>query len=101
MAQTRRKQRSHLHKPKRNRFYFKVTGTGPFPTDMLRRDGCFPVSAEDTRRAIYMTDEEKRSGIVMALWGFYPPNVERWASFGWKVTGILVVKRGEEPHEGV
>ena len=61
-----------------------VTGTGPFPLDMMRYDCCWPSSSADV---YIMEDTDKRTLFVKmasstkkATW-----TPERWASFGWKL----------------
>ena len=67
---------------------FTVTGRGPFPFDMLRRDQCYPVSSVDAT-AIGTTHDElgKRSvRLRTADWSNITPG--RWDSFGWTVSDI-------------
>ena len=65
---------------------FEVRGSGYFPMDMLRYDGCYPATTDDVLR---MSDNEKGWRTVRL---FMPvsskdivPTVGRWRSFGWQV----------------
>lgn len=75
---------------------FTVEGKYQFPTDMLRKDECWPV---DTLSAHAITDSIATGGVghtVKLASAHLPmgPNDARWASFGWHVTQI----NDEEPH---
>lgn len=58
---------------------FKVTGSGPFPLDMLRYDRCWPNSSDD---ALEMTGPQQRT-IWLRSDDKTVPTVTRWQTFGW------------------
>ena len=69
-------------------YTYEVTGTGPFPLDMLRYDTAYP----DNPRAVDTLPDARRglsatSGVrfTLRLRSQYPPTTERWRSFGWGV----------------
>lgn len=58
---------------------------GPFPTDMLRYDCCWPASTEDAiAMSISIADSEGTKPITLC--SNKPPTPKRWASFGWNIT---------------
>ena len=64
-----------------------VRGTGRFPYDMLRYDGCVPWSEKDSYA---INDDEGAPSLrTVELRRFCPndssPTIGRWESFGWKV----------------
>ena len=63
-----------------------VTGSGPFPFDMLRRDRCFPLSEDDAFMVGYDRDDKTR---IVQLVRFSEDGTgatrARWQSFGWEV----------------
>lgn len=66
---------------------FEVTGKGFFPTDMLRRDCCFPESTSDVEEMAFGTGEMRTVRMVThhstkANPGLTP---DRWRSFGWEL----------------
>ena len=73
-------------------YTYEVTGRLPFPVDMLRYDAAYPT---DPRSVDTLTAALKGSyGVVLAptevapiirLRSNYPPTVDRWKSFGWRV----------------
>lgn len=72
---------------------FTVEGSGQFPVDMLRYDGCYPATErEDVLAIAAHTYGEKRRVvlIVRPLKGdkFVNLTPARWASFGWRFVGI-------------
>lgn len=90
-------------------FKATVTGTGPFPIDMLRYDGCYPNSETRDSSAIasslgyaltrgdfdpaHPNQPKVRSiEVVKFVHGRdqarEPFTIARWASFGWKVTDV-------------
>lgn len=89
------KTRSIRPKPACYSLAFTVFGSGAFPTDMLRRDQCYPATNEDVNNIIWMPSEhggdaperhvcliktvKSRSQVKTAI------NDARWASLGWRV----------------
>jgi len=71
-------------------YYFTVTGSYVFPTDMLRYDSCYPVDETNIHIAPYGNGSEdffhtKRSVNLKAN---NPPTIDRWRSFDWSVSNI-------------
>jgi hypothetical protein len=75
---------------------FKVEGSGTFPVDMLRHDGCFPHSTDDAMsivkgRGVGSKDRVHDTTRVVELVTHHPNKSdhrltpERWRSFGWRV----------------
>jgi len=72
---------------------FIVEGTGHFPTDMLRYDGCYPATQEDVTKLDWeVHDGLKPRRITLRCRGAKEsgPSVERWKSFGWPVVNQLL-----------
>lgn len=69
---------------------FTVTGTGPFPFDMLRFDECWPASITDAiaMERASQAGHAHRESINLRAFGFTRPTLARWDSFGWKVSHI-------------
>jgi len=70
---------------------FVVSGDTPFPFDMLRYDACYPMISEEL---IHLTGPRINEASYVTLAHNAPrkgwkPTRERWASFGWKVRGIM------------
>jgi hypothetical protein len=66
----------------------EVEGRGPFPIDMLRYDGCYPVrEAEDSYHGVGLREPECYEGVrrVRLYTVRERLTVDRWRSFGWKV----------------
>jgi len=64
-----------------NKFYeFYVTGSGEFPTDMLRYDGCWPATTDD---AIKLSSKNRRT---IKLLSYREPTLGRWQSFVWSMS---------------
>lgn len=61
---------------------FTVEGSGAFPLDMLRYDGCYPVSTID---ALKIDGAAKRQITLRSSQGHCAPTSHRWASFNWRV----------------
>ena len=61
---------------------FTVTGTGQFPTDMLRYDQCWPATSED---AVLMCPHRPSPTVARSvrLRTHGSVTAARWASFGW------------------
>lgn len=70
---------------------FSVTGTGPFPFDMLRYDYCYPA---DSDSAMEMGETENRTVWLSRRVGLpeNQPTGGRWASFGWKLNEVSTRK---------
>lgn len=64
-------------------FTFTVSGSGPFPTDMLRYDTCWPASSEDAEKLL---TRGRRSVTLRSSSEVGKPTTGRWQSFGWWVT---------------
>jgi hypothetical protein len=60
---------------------FEVEGSGAFPVDMLRYDGCWPYREED---ATVMKESGLRR-VMMQAANPAAPTDGRWASFRWVV----------------
>lgn len=67
--------------PKPKLYRFTVSGSGPFPEDMLRYDACWPASQSDVPLPKRFTGEMH----TVNLLGLHDPTVGRWRSFGWTV----------------
>jgi hypothetical protein len=69
--------------------YFLVIGSGEFPYDMLRHDGCYPATESGSnnlrpgrnglRHLYLMTTNRPRDWL---------PTYDRWKSRGWRVADI-------------
>jgi hypothetical protein len=69
---------------------YKVTGTHPFPFDMLRYDAAWPATAEDAIRLSYVSKTEslgdENSGrVTIEMCSSGRPTAARWSSFGWRI----------------
>ncbi len=64
------------------RYIYTVEGTGNFPWDMLRYDGCYPARGVDVMN---LTQKDHR---IVQLRGVRKPTIDRWASFRWYVNMI-------------
>ena len=69
----------------RERYRYKVNGTGTFPIDMLRYDCAYPASSEavSAMGVGYPRDESARR--TVELLSHHRPTIDRWRSFGWLV----------------
>ena len=65
---------------------FTVEGSGHFPHDMLRYDGCWPSTSEDVV-AMDFEEDGMRRRVTLTTIGHKDrvATVERWRSFGWAV----------------
>lgn len=66
---------------------FTVVGWGEFPIDMLRYDGCFPLTEKDTAAMAEQGTREVTLNKTLnrhhaTNWS---PTAGRWESFGWVV----------------
>ncbi len=63
---------------------FTVEGSGSFPLDMLRYDGCYP---RDSNAVSHMISKEPRQiDLTTVMPGKdWQPTSARWSSFGWSV----------------
>ena len=66
-------------------YQFTVRGTGTFPLDMLRYDGCYP---KETKDALNIAEDCNMRTVTLIK----PvdsknntPTFDRWKSFGWTV----------------
>lgn len=77
---------------------FEVEGSGPFPTDMLRHDECYPKNSESASQIALSyspgSEGETRKIILKHLnrYKHWKPDREQWKSFGWKVMERFVTK---------
>lgn len=79
--------------------YFKVTGTGSFPADMLRYDACYPRRPEDVDALYGYTEHDAL--VTVELIHRAPtkrdaeqgPTPRRWGSFGWTFESIEIERR--------
>jgi hypothetical protein len=62
---------------------YVVSGRGPFPVDMLRRDGSRASTPEDQAKIDKLADGYASELVEISLVGPRWPNTERWKSFGW------------------
>ena len=70
----------------RERYRYKVSGSGYFPIDMLRYDCAYPASSE----AVSAMGSESRGERTVQrrtveLCSHHLPTIDRWRSFGWIV----------------
>jgi len=65
----------------------RVEGKGPFPTDMLRYDMCWPSTTDDaiTIDSLCSGDTPPSCLVQVELRGARGYSPARWESFGWKV----------------
>lgn len=76
--------------PKLAPFKLSVVGSGEFPIDMLRYDGCFPLSEGDSAlisKSLRICPSEKTTVVLLKPNGYkhWTPNYARWKSYGWEV----------------
>lgn len=73
---------------------YTVTGSGPFPIDMLRYDSAWPKSEMDSHLVSMTRDNEgyfRPRTVTLETWNspdrapIARVTPERWESFGWKV----------------
>lgn len=65
---------------------FEVEGSGEFPWDMLRYDGCFPAREEDSHTmAAARAPGTRTVRLVRYTPTDRPPTDSRWRSLGWDV----------------
>src|SRR5689334_13711420 len=70
-------------------FSYRVTGWGAFPIDMLRYDAAWPARQEDVSRVMLARmDDDYRDIRSVDITSHSAPTEARWASFGWRVSGI-------------
>lgn len=68
-------------------YLYTVTGSGPFPTDMLRYDRCWPAEERPLPRGYsWAEDPDSKTPIEhrVQVVGLVPPHRGRWESFGWR-----------------
>lgn len=77
----------NLEAGERPRFVYTywVTGTGDFPYDMLRYDGAWPVSSDDSYKLGWSYADSGHRRSVM-LRSNKEPTIARWSSFTWSVS---------------
>ncbi len=67
---------------------YTVKGFAPFPVDMLRYDGCFPRTSEDSvaiGTALAGRTDPRRVFEIRLHSPYHEPTIGRWQSFGWIV----------------
>lgn len=69
---------------------FTVRGNYPFPTDMLRRDQCYPATEQDavTLRELCENARSPDRDISLISGHGAGPSVKAWESFCWVVVAI-------------
>lgn len=72
---------------------FVVSGTLPFPIDMLRYDAAWPASESDSAVIESTMRHDNNGRVEVTVKARGPLTVGRWESFGW------TVKRAMEPWE--
>jgi hypothetical protein len=68
---------------------FTVTGTWPFPYDMLRYDQCWPATEGDAHNLAHLDElgaAANRCALMMETDMPRGPTPERWRSLGWQVS---------------
>ena len=65
--------------------FYVVEGSGEFLYDMLRYDGSFPAFE---RHSLALRETQLRATVLEQPSGKLPER-QRWASFGWRVTGVF------------
>jgi hypothetical protein len=78
------------------RYTFVVTGKGPFPTDMLRYDGCYPRDQASVNEMTYADagipgnyHTPHTVALSMPVEAKHQvPTEARWLSFGWRVHDV-------------
>lgn len=67
---------------------FQVTGSGQFPLDMLRYEGCYPATSNDVAE---MAKDHGLRTVTLHMIGpkNRPVTIARWASFLWKVKVVF------------
>ena len=79
------------------RLISRAKGRGPFPTDMLRRDQCWPATSDDATRIARSCNPDGWGYTEITLATALPDwrvNWQRWKSFGW--TAYVVGPLGQE-----
>jgi hypothetical protein len=82
---------AHMERDMRNKtIHFTVAGTGRFPIDMLRYDGCYPLEGKDAAKIENSFDlqarrEMGRYEVELVTHSPNGPTIERWNSFMWGV----------------
>lgn len=71
----------------KNLYFYKVTGGGAFPFDMLRYDAAWPSTTQDASKLVEddSTPFKKRE---VTLQSYREPTVDRWKSFAWVVGDV-------------
>jgi hypothetical protein len=73
---------------------FVVRGKGSFPTDMLRRDTCFPFDAEAVENMHHEHGQERSIELGVHHYHKHIHGISegRWRSFGWEITDSTTQK---------
>lgn len=72
--------------------YFKATGSGEFPYDMLRYDCCYPQTETSAHKLTYSHEWREVYLVSPAREDGWTPRVERWSSQGWSVVDVTYFK---------
>ena len=88
-------------RPKRTKIHgncwrhtFAVRGSGNFPIDMLRYDGCFPAYEIESRLIAMQADagedffEQRTVTLCKVTERVWEPTTSRWRSYGWDVVDV-------------
>ena len=70
-------------------YLFTVVGSGEFPIDMLRYDGCWPYEREDAAKIEASFREPGLPGVrtvVLQTTNRHGPTYRRWESFTWRAS---------------
>lgn len=72
--------------------YFKATGSGEFPYDMLRYDCCYPQTEASAHKLTYSHEWREVYLVTAAREDGWIPCVARWRSQGWNVVDVTYFK---------
>lgn len=64
-------------------YTYWVTGSGMFPTDMLRHDSAWPADPESAEK---LGNERFDTKVSVRVRSYMTPTTDRWLSFGWSVS---------------
>lgn len=86
---------------KRTYWKFTVTGSWPFPTDMLRRDRAKGATLEDAEVIQRLSNQTVSNGIerdvTVTILSGERPTIKRWKSFAWEVGDRIESVEIDEP----
>jgi hypothetical protein len=69
-------------------YEFTVSGSYPFPLDMLRYDRCWPKSQDDVSSMMANSRHTIGGQSKVTMVGLRRPTIDRWSSFGWKLVSV-------------